>query len=584
MKEKFIIEKARTGKPTVIFQKEEIKLYLHSRYDPEKESDTLITQKLKSKKKLIILLGCGLGYPVISIFKLNLADKVVVIVKNLELLNYGKNFLALDKFLSLNKLIILSNDEINKIYEIIKQIKKEEIGIIIYPAEYKIYREFYSNIKRILDSFLSRKDINIATLSRFQKTWIKNIFKNLKKFLSSPGVNIFFNRFNNLPGLVISAGPSLNSQLDIIRENQNKFIIFAVDSVFKTLLLNNIIPDFVVSVDPQFLNFKNFEYVNNYTSILVTEPTSFYLNSLTYKGRVIYFTSLFKIVKWFEEFTEKKGELELSGSVSTATFDFAIKTGCNPVILAGQDFGYIDNLTHIKGSVSEKYHLQRLNRFKNFHLSLFKITHSPICFKIKNNKGKDIITDKRFHIFYTWFEKKIKNTKAEVINVSQDGAYIPGTVVKNIKDITYTLKDISETKTWIKTFKLPCIKTNYEGLIKSCREIQKKLKQIVSLSEQGIYYSRRLYKEIKSNKDFNSTLKLLDKIDKEIKKETEITEFISIAIQERIHIILNEYEKRLNKGEKEDNRLKIARRSQFLYEGIKESAEIFYKFINIYVK
>ena len=54
--------------------------------------------------------------------------------------------------------------------------------------------------------------------------------------------------------MVAGAGPSLDQDLDILRDHQDQVMIFAVDTSYIPLIKANIIPDIVFSSDPQWVN------------------------------------------------------------------------------------------------------------------------------------------------------------------------------------------------------------------------------------------------------------------------------------------------------------------------------------------
>ena len=100
--------------------------------------------------------------------------------------------------------------------------------------------EYYSNIKRIAMSYVSTKEVNIATLAKFEKTWGANIARNIQAFSRYPGACIFFDRFRDMPAIVAAAGPSLTESIGFIKETAGRAVVIAVDTSYKILKKNNI--------------------------------------------------------------------------------------------------------------------------------------------------------------------------------------------------------------------------------------------------------------------------------------------------------------------------------------------------------
>ena len=49
--------------------------------------------------------------------------------------------------------------------------------------------------------------------------------------------------------IILCAGPSLKENIEIIKQNQDKFVIFALNPTLKTLKEAGIVPDFIVAIE-----------------------------------------------------------------------------------------------------------------------------------------------------------------------------------------------------------------------------------------------------------------------------------------------------------------------------------------------
>lgn len=565
--------------------------YLHSIYDPEKESNNLIQKLITDYYDIIFCGGFGLGYYIMTLFNnyKKYFGKLIIIEKNLYILKIALSLFDFSNIFKSDKFEILfeNNDEIIGLNNILINSITKKVYTFIPQIYYQIDYAFYSNIKNLVESYLSRKNINIATLTRFQNLWSYNIIKNHKKFLYSKGINSFYNKYTNLPSLVISAGPSLNSTIELIKRNQNYFIIIAVDSIFQTLIKNNICPDFVVTVDPQFINYKYFEYNNYFRSILVAEISTFPLIIKNYKGPITFFSPIFPFAKWLESYTSEKGEIDMGGSVSTTAFDFAFKLGTNPIILIGQDLAFIQDRTHTKGSYIEKYWTLRYNRFTTSLNGIYKYIHNNLFLKIKSNNNQLVNTDKRMMIFFVWFENKMRNIQNEVkvYNTSINGAKINNMSVDPLSKILKenNFNDISKTKNELKNFNANYNNVNFSSFLKEIKLISKNLTELEVITLDSIQTAELLYQLIKnkSKKSMHYLLKKLDENDDKLRELSKVTNFLSLLLQDKIYSILEEYENYHTEEEKLSEDLKIAKRSLFLYKEILGSIKIFKQIFQI---
>lgn len=591
----FSFIQTKTGKKSLqIKLNENESILLHSKYDPEKESENIINRFIKQEYDVLILGGFGLGFLCQVALKNKNIKNIIVIEKDLRIFkaaliaNDVSDIIESDRI----KILFEIDNEIPELSEHLLKIVTKKVFTLIHNPSAKIYPDFYFNLKNIIDSYLQRKNINIATLSRFQHLWVRNIFKNYRLFLEHKGIIHFFDRYKNLPVLVISAGPSLSDYIELIEKHQNRFIIVSVDSCFQVLVKNNIIPDFVITVDPQYINYKYFEYNQNFKPVLICEPSTFPLILKNYRGEIVFFSSVFPFVKWLENFTEKKGEIDMGGSVSTTAFDFAYKIGGNPLILVGQDLAFIKEKSHTRGSYVEKYWAVRYSKFNTSLNGVYKYIHNNLFIRIKSNNGSMVDTDKRLMVFHTWFENKMRNMpgNVEVINTSVEGAKIERMRVLSFDKVLaqFEFKDLSKIKEEIKTFDSKIEESKVEKSMKDFVEkackVKQRIYQLLPLIQKAIEYSEELYECIKKHRKekIQGILSSLDKIDKEINTHSDVTRFLSLLIQDKIHTILEEYEDYLTEEEKNNNDLKIAKRSILLYKGIKDSIEIFKKFFGLW--
>ena len=560
---------------------------LHSRYDPESESNALIERLIQDTYDIIFCGGFGLGFYTKSLFALKYKSfsKLIIIEKDLNILKIALQVFDFSKILKDKKVEILfeENNSVPDLNEILINSVSKKVYTFIPQVYIKIYPDFYLNLKHLIDSYLSRKNINIATLTRFQTLWTRNMIKNHKLFLTSKGIKYFFNKYRKMPAMVISAGPSLNDYLDEIKNNQNKFIIIAVDSIFQTLVKNQIFPDFIVTVDPQYINYKYFEYNTYYKSMLVSELSTFPLILRSYKGKILFFRSVFPLGKWFEKFTESKGEIDMGGSVSTTAFDLAYQLGCDPIVLLGQDLAFIQDRTHTRGSYVEKYWALRYNKFNTSLNGSYRYIHNNLFIKIKSNDNKLVNTDRRLMIFLVWFQNKIQDIKnqTKVFNTSLNGAMIENMIVKDFNNILaeHEFQDVSSIKKEINDFNPKLDNIIYDDFLEETENTKQSLNKLENIVDYSLDLSNKLYDLIDKRKssDINPIVKKLDKNDKKIKEVTDISDFLSLTIQDKIYTILEDYENGLSEKEKKNNDLKIARRNIILYSGINESIQLFKK-------
>jgi hypothetical protein len=180
----------------------------------------------------------------------------------------------------------------------------------------------------------------------------------------------------------------------------------AVDTSLRFLIRRGVDPDFVVSVDPQYWNFRHFDRVPAPNTRLVAE-SAVYPPCLRhgFKGSLLC-GSLFPLGRFVEARVDPKGELGAGGSVATTAWDFARTLGAPVVWIAGLDLSFPDLKTHFRGALFEDRSLAESARLRPGETQVFHSLRDGQPFKAKSSGGGEVLTDKRLSLYAAWFENR----------------------------------------------------------------------------------------------------------------------------------------------------------------------------------
>ena len=154
--------------------------------------------------------------------------------------------------------------------------------------------------------------------------------------------------------IIVSTGPSLNKQLELLKQVQNHATIISVDSSYPILKAHGIKPDYVTSIErvkwtSEFFNSKPSEFDKDiiFLTATLTHPiTVKYL-----KGRnVAYILRPLPYELGFDD--EDFGYLASGQSAAHLSFDIAVALEHERIIFIGQDLAYGEGRSsHAKGHV-----------------------------------------------------------------------------------------------------------------------------------------------------------------------------------------------------------------------------------------
>ncbi len=580
--ENYSVAETKTGDYTVSVTYNEKTVLFHSKYNPEKEAKRAFDSGEKTPQ-LVIIAGMGLGYYVEQANVKFPGVKIIVLEKNLSLFKLALTLRDLTGILSNEDIEFIITENGDEIVSILQDLQTKNILISIHRPSNEIYPETYSNVKKLVNSFVNSREINIATLARFQKLWTKNILNNAFNFTRYAGIKKLFGKFKNVPVFIVSSGPSLKKNFQELRKVKNKGIIIAVNSALRLLVSKGIIPDIAVAVDPQDKITKFFEGVNSAKTLLVTEVTVSKKIIEKYPGPILFTSSVFKMGKWLEKFSSEKGEIDVGGSVSTAAYGLAKKMGCSPIVFCGLDLAYPGGQTHVPGSYFEDNWLNEADKI-NTALTLYKKfmrQHELIDVPSYHNQDVMLKTDRKFLMFLWWFENKFKLADFPVIDSTEGGAYKKNTLQMPLATVVRDyLESEIDKKPLQNSFEPDYLKKSKE-LLDEMQQIMEELERILEKSKEGSKLANELYillsehvvhKKTRDNK-IDDLLFKLDKIDTEIKNDEKMSGILSLAIQRTINTVTHNFDSNLSETEKEHNELRIARHSIMLYEAVADSCE-----------
>ena len=422
----------------------------------------------------------------------------------------------------------------------------------IFPESYKKYLEqIKKNIQMIL--------INRNTLEYISEFAVKNTIENIKYFTeSNVDVDFYDDIPKDIPAIIVSAGPSLNKNIEYLREAKGRAVIIVVDRALEPLLNKKIEPDFVITLDSG----KTMEYVTNDSEIsfplLCTMDAS---NSImkAHKGRKIFYSIQGYPKYIFEELKKKTSSLNSGGSVATGAFSVCVGLGFKTIILVGQDLAYsYDELTHADGIIG--------NEDEQYH----------VFDEVEGIDGRMIGTRHDWYMYLTWLQDAIKSfPDINVIDATEGGAKISGTEIMKLQDAIslYCNKRIDCNK--IVNNKKPTLtKADIEKLKQVLKEsvddlvnIQKKAKEAERFCEILIKSAESL--TMNTNYSQNVVKKISD-INKYI-LERPIYHLINSDIAESsVNNLSNIY--RLT-GDEQQDQIKTFRKSISMYAAILASAE-----------
>jgi hypothetical protein len=500
------------------------------------------------RNTVVIIYGLGIGKYVNTLEKsLHHSNTVIIVEPYSEIISHYEK----SPYQVMSKRIYLINADGDDVIKFLNDNKLNTRYKTVYS--YMNYRNILDQKYKVFIEKLRNDSIkrysNELTLKKYDQEFTKNIFSNYFLHEFHLPVNALKNKYNRIPALIISAGPSLEKHLDCI--NMFQGLVFSGGRTIKEFLQRNIRMDFMVSVDPTD---KVYELVEGSDSIGIMPPLFTYLESnlkvvKNHNNTRILMKSPSIPISMNNEFDL---DIIMSGpSVSNVAVSIADYLGCNPIILIGQDLSYTDGKHHANITI------------KDFDKD---IESNNLLIEVEGYYGEKIKTTASFYSMLSSFENWITISDKEFINSTEGGVYINGCKHVPFKD-------------YLSNQNLDCNDSLHDlfNVISDDQPIYKKkietyiyIEKIARLSKilkKCIYYSKKINEAVSNNiGDVKHQLKQLNILDQQIRGEMENDHMLNYLFSSA-HLDFENEKRRYSKNDT----LSIAKSNLQFYQSLNDN-------------
>lgn len=186
--------------------------------------------------------------------------------------------------------------------------------------------------------------------------YYRNFYPNIRRLPGSSLADGLAGAFSNVPAIICGAGPSLNKHFSLLKNLQNRALIFAGGS--SIIALNNvgILPHLGAGLDPNPEQFKRLKENSSFEVPFLYRTRMDHKAFLTIHGPRFYVSGSggFNTARWFENKLGIQGvEIEEGYNVINFCLDVARVWGCNPIIFVGMDLAFTDLQAYAAGVLTD---------------------------------------------------------------------------------------------------------------------------------------------------------------------------------------------------------------------------------------
>lgn len=563
MENKVFVEKSAGGEVIAGIDDGSYKWYLNSRYSSDAVAEAWANQvEAVEGASILVVFGLANGdyvrkladkYPdnIIMVYepKGELTEKFAINIKNVIIYSTKKN---------LYKTIDVNTNTINYKY----------ITYLVSPNYDKIYTLEVLEVQRELERTKQKEVFYDNTKVKFQYTNGRNLIRNLIDGISQNTIADLmepFSKYSDRPAVLVSAGPSLDKNIEKLKKIKNKGFIMAVDSAVNPMVKAGILPDMIATIDPgkavekfQADSIKSIPLASdiffNNRILEVHNSKRFYsFDPETYVGGMLE--------------NNKNNQLSTGGSVANTALSTLYRMGFRMVALVGQDLSYPKGKRY-----AEDTYIEGGNHITN---------QESRYFQVDGYNGGTVTTEHNMNMYRIWFENVIKeNADLKIYNATEGGALIRG--AENI-----TLEEFADKN---------CTQLNQVDFVSELNSIpphftdedrEKKCRDILNIGEvnmpglfDNIKQCQRLFEEFNklnlAGKYTTGRFRAVGEKIIKLQKEIENTPEMELLVYYNVHSQLEAMDKILEKETTpyEENKA-IYHKGIKLLESYKEAADMF---------
>lgn len=539
---KFKVVDTKDGEKTVEVNDNGRFIRFNSIYSPKREAKRWGDrfENIENATSLVMFgLGNGIFYKVIK-ERVNKSAYIFLYEPNIELfLFYLENFDMSDILSDSRVLLYVAgvNDKdffVDLSTKINWAMLSSQI-VCVHPIYDKVYDEEYIKFSYMIEQFNNSLNVQKNTSMVYAKTFTINAVRNLHFIENSNYISEFIGKIDeDIPMIIVSAGPSLDKNIDKLKKAEKKAFILATDTSVKYLLAHNIKFDAIVTVDGRkSVRHLKDERCNKYPIFTVPDARNEVLESNI--GRKIWINGSGYLGILYEKYGCYFPNYLSGGSVATAAFWIALTLRLKTIILVGQDLAFDGEKTHAGGITGQYIGWEEKQELY-----------------VDGVNGDEVKTRADWLGYLRWFENAINqiDESFDIIDATEGGAKIKGTIIMPLSEaiMKYCKKDfdfnhILEQITTTFNYK------DYKNICNDIFHIKKEFEIIIKASKEGESASERIISMIERNQ------LIINKIDinmQKIRKSQEIIqkqniyalldEYISADIAERLDVAAKKYD------------------------------------------
>ena len=401
-------EYTAAGLPTLRIVADGQEFYLHSNRNAMTEAKHLADSWFREETSEYILFGMGLGYVAEALLGKSEYLTLRVYEPDRTVLALAKSIGRYADLVASGRVSIEADEKGTAFAAALQQSPEAEV-CFFYPALRLVKQRELR--ERLEDAFIRRAS---------EKGQYSQLYGNFKRNITHYDALAEELRpeFEGKRVYLVAAGPSLDKNVEYLKQAKKNGIVIAVGTVFKKLLRLGVPMDYVVVTDAKAPTFVQVEGVCDAGVPLLGLSTAYYRFFTDYQAK--HYLLCQEGFAPAESFAAERGYalIQTGGSVITAGLDAAIMLGAKEIVFVGLDLAFTGGRDHASDTKSVEENVSGDRRM------------------VEDIDGQLVPTARNLDMYRKFIEKRIGSvTGIRFVDATEGGARVKGTELRTLREM-----------------------------------------------------------------------------------------------------------------------------------------------------
>lgn len=401
------LEDTNSGAFTLAGEDEKGAYYYHSNVDPYGEANDFARYYYDEDASAYMIWGLGLAYHICALAKQDEGAMITVFESDMDVIYHCVMTTDLSGLMENGVLTLVYDSDFSKV---VNYLGADTENFIIHAPSLRHIAD--AKIRKQMEMFFMRD----SGKRNMAATFASNSRENFKHYDGS--VDALQSAFEGKHVVIVAAGPSLDKNVELLKNKPENVIVLATGTVFRKLLSLGIDVDYVIVTDANARVYGQIGGLEDQQIPMLYLSTAYRGFSMYYKGKkyIICQDGYDKA----ESLAKENGWrlYGTGGSVSTTALDVCIQMNCQSIAFVGLDLAYTEGMAHAQGT------------------SRRVAEEAEEMEQVPAVGGGMVPASKLFQIYNRWIANRVKekDVNMPVYDATEGGAVVPGLAITSLKE------------------------------------------------------------------------------------------------------------------------------------------------------